>query len=171
MAEPTVTRYTNENVDLVSPKSFEDTARDLRAELGSASTQTLMDRLSASATWSEYEIECGELAGRSNLIEVAHLNWGRVLSLAGVPMKVRCFVIGNPMTARKLMEAGGPAVGLYLPTKMLVFEDAQGVVHVNYDRFAPVMERRGVPALDAVAAVIDGVLGRLAAAAVAVPAA
>ncbi|MEQ8833552.1 MAG: DUF302 domain-containing protein [Miltoncostaeaceae bacterium] len=167
MTEPTVTEYTNENVDLVSPKSFDQTVRDLRAELGSASTETLMERLSSSATWSEYEIECGEIAGPSNLIEVAHLNWGGVLSLAGVPMKARCFVIGNPMTARKLIEAGGPSVGLYLPTKMLVFEDADGAVHVNYDRFGPVMARRGLPALDAVAAVIDGVLARLAGAAVA----
>jgi len=49
-------------------------------------------------------------------------------------MKARCFVIGNPVTAQKLLAAGGPAVGLYLPSKILVFEDSDGKVHVAYDR-------------------------------------
>ena len=123
-----------------------------------------MDRLSSSATWDDYAAECADFAGRSNLIEVAFLNWGKVLTLAGIPMKAKCFVIGNPLTARKLLEAGGPEVALYLPTKILVFEDAAGAVHVSYDRFGPVMAPFGKPALDAVAGVIDGVLAKIAAA-------
>ncbi len=55
-------------------------------------------------------------------------------------MKAQLFVIGNPLTARKLLEAGGPEVGLYLPTKIYVYEDANGVAHVSYDKFGPVMD-------------------------------
>lgn len=90
-----------------------------------------------------------------------------MLTLAGVTMKAKCFVVGDPLTARKLLEAGGPEVGLYLPTKIFVFEDAEGGVHVAYDRFGPVMARYGREDLDAVAGVIDGVLAKLAAAAAA----
>ena len=53
-------------------------------------------------------------------------------------------------------------MGLYLPTKIFVFEDADGVVHVSYDKFAPVMAPFGKEALDKVAGVIDGVLAGLA---------
>ncbi len=164
-ATPTSSRFSNEHVDVRSPKGFDETVRDLTAELGNATTATLMDRLSSSGTWDQYAEECAAFAGRSNLIEVAFLNWGKVLTLAGVPMKAKCFVVGNPLTARKLLEAGGPEVGLYLPTKIFVFEDPDGVTHVAYDTFTPVMERFGHEALTKVAGVIDGVLANLAAAA------
>lgn len=166
MAEPSggpvTTPFANEHIDVLSSQSFDDTVRDLTAELGKAGTDKLMDRLSSSSTWDEYAAECADLAGRSNLIEVGFLDWGRVLTLAGTPMRAKCFIVGNPMTARKLIEAGGPEVALYLPTKILVYDDADGRVHVSYDRFGPVMAPFGNPALDAVAGVIDGVLASLA---------
>ena len=58
-------------------------------------------------------------------------------------------------------------MGLYLPTKIFVFEDGEGVVHVSYDTFAGVMAPYGNAGLDKVAGVIDGVLEQLASAAVA----
>src|SRR4051812_26274030 len=121
-AAPTTTTITTEHVDVISSKSFEETVKDLTAELGTASTEKLMDRLFAAGSWDDYAEECTDLAGRSNLIQVAFLNWGKVLSLSGTPMKAKCFVLGNPLTAQKLIGAGGPAVALYLPTKVLVYE-------------------------------------------------
>jgi hypothetical protein len=56
---------------------------------------------------------------------------------------------------------------LYLPTKLFVFEDADGVVHVSYDKFVPIMAPLGSPDLDKVAGAIDGVLEKLATAAIA----
>jgi len=165
MSDPTVTTITSEHVDVRSSKSFEKTVKDLTAELGAASTEKLMDRLSASDSWDEYAEECADFAGRSNLIEVAFLNWGKVLTLSGSAMRAKCFVVGNPLTAAKLLAAGGPEVGLYLPTKIFVFEDAEGGVHVSYDKLAGVMAPYGNAGLDKVAGVIDGVLGKLASAA------
>ena len=107
------TTVTTEHVDLISSKPFEKTIKDLTAELGKASTEKLMDRLSASDSWDAYAAECADFAGRSNLIEVGYLNWGKVLTLSGKAMKARCYIVGNPLTAQKLLAAGGPAVGLY----------------------------------------------------------
>ncbi len=143
MSNPALTTITTEHVDVRSTKSFEETVKDLTAELGKASTEKLMDRLSASDSWDEYAEECADFAGRSNLIEVAFLNWGRVLTLSGSAMKAKC----------------------YLPTKIFVFEDGEGVVHVSYDKFAGVMAPYGNANLDRVAGVIDGVLEKLASAA------
>jgi hypothetical protein len=67
----TTTTITTEYVDLISCKPFEKTVKDLTAELGKASTEKLMDRLSASDSWDAYAAECADFAGRSNLIEVA----------------------------------------------------------------------------------------------------
>lgn len=157
--------YRTTHVDIASAKPFARVVKDLQAELGKASTEKLMDRLASSATFDDFTAEMEALAGRSNLIEVAFLDWGRVLTLADVPMKAKLFVIGNPLTARKLLAAGGPEVGLYLPTRILVFEDAEGVTHVSYDRFSPIFADRGNEKLSTVAGVIDGVLAELAAAA------
>ena len=162
---PGTTSFSNDHVDVPSAKSFDHTVKDLTAELGKASTDKLMDRLSSSTNWDEYAEECAGFAGRSNLIEVGYLDWGKVLTLAGVDMKAKCFIVGNPLTARKLLEAGGPEVGLYLPTKIFVYEDSAGGVHVSYDKFAPIMAPYGKEDLDKVAGVIDGVLAELAAAA------
>lgn len=80
-------------------------------------------------------------------------------------MKAQLFVIGNPLTARKLLEAGGPEVGLYLPTRIYVYEDDNSVTHVSYNKFGPVMEQHQNEGLNKVANVIDGVLANLASAA------
>lgn len=161
-----VTTVSTEHVELLSSKGFEETVKDLTAELGKANTEQLMERLSASDNWDDYAEACADLAGRSGLIEVGALNWGKVLTLSGVPMKARCFIVGNPLTAQKLLAAAGPDVGLYLPAKVLVFESAGGAVHVAYDRLSPVMAARHLAGLDKVAAAIDEVLERLATAAV-----
>ena len=168
MSSPTTTQATTtaidgEHVDLCSSKSFDDTVRDLTAELGHASTDKLMDRLAAADGWDDYAAECAEFAGRSNLIQVGFLDWGKVLTLSGTGMRAKCFIVGNPLTAQKLLAAGGPEVALYLPTKIVVFEDAEGVVHVAYDTFAAVMARYDREGLNKVAGVIDGVLAALAA--------
>jgi len=162
---PATTSYAGQHVDVRSAKAFDDVVKDLQAELGSASTEKLMDRLASSATWDEYAEECAGFAGRSNLIEVGLLNWGRALTLAGIAMRAKCFIVGNPLTARKLLEAGGPEVGLHLPTKIYVFEDADGATHVAYDKFAPIMASYANHSLSKIADIIDDVLARLAAAA------
>lgn len=146
-----ITTVTTELVDLLSSKGFEETVKDLTAELGKASTKQLMERLSSSDTWRDYSETCADLAGGRSLIEVGALNWGKVLTLSRIPMKARCFIVGNPLAAQKLLAAGGPEVGLYLPAKVLVFEDVGGAVHVAYDRFSPLIAERGRPDLDQVA--------------------
>ena len=95
--------------------------------MGRANTETLGEKLSASKDFAEFTEEMEFLAGRSNFINVALLNWGKVMSRVPISMKAVLFVIGNPLTARKLLEAGGPEVGLYLPTKIYVYEDKDGV--------------------------------------------
>jgi len=156
--------FTNTHVVVTTGKRFESVVKDLLAELGHASTAELMTLLSASKSFEEYAAEIEPLAGRSNLIRVGFLDWGKLMSRVPLPMKAQCFVVGNPLTARKLLEAGGAEVGLYLPTKILVYEH-QGLTRISYDKFAPIMAQRGSEALSAVASAIDGVLSRLASAA------
>jgi len=135
----TVNDFTNKHVVLASAKPFTQAIKDIQAEMGRANTETLGEKLSASKDFAEFTEEMEFLAGRSNFINVALLNWGKVMAKVPIGMKAVLFVIGNPLTARKLLEAGGPEVGLYLPTKIYVYEDSQGVTQVTYDQLGPVM--------------------------------
>ena len=158
----TVTDFTNKHVVLASAKPFTQAIKDIQAEMGRANTETLGEKLSASKDFAEFTEEMEFLAGRSNFINVALLNWGKVMAKVPIGMKAVLFVIGNPLTARKLLEAGGPEVGLYLPTKIYVYEDSQGVTQVTYDQLGPVMAQYNNPWLNAVAAAIDKALANLA---------
>ena len=158
----TITDFTNKHVVLSSDKPFAQAVKDIQAEMGRASTETLGEKLSASKDFGEFAEEMEFLAGRSNFINVALLNWGKVMAKVPIGMKAVLFVIGNPLTARKLLEAGGPEVGLYLPTKIYVYEDKEGKPQVAYDQMGPVMAPYNNPQLDAVAAAIDKALANLA---------
>ena len=153
-----ITKY----VVVTSAKPFAQAIKDIQAEMGRANTETLGEKLSASKDFAEFTEEMEFLAGRSNFINVALLNWGKVMAKVPIGMKAVLFVIGNPLTARKLLEAGGPEVGLYLPTKIYVYEDKEGHTQVTYDQIAPVMAPYGNPQFDAVAAAIDKALANLA---------
>ncbi len=157
-----IINFTNAHVVLASAKPFAQAIKDIQAEMGRASTEVLGEKLSASKDFAEFTEEMEFLAGRSNFINVALLNWGKVMAKVPIGMKGVLFVIGNPLTARKLLEAGGPEMGLYLPTKIYVYEDAQGVTQVTYDQISPVMAQYDNPQLATVAAAIDKALANLA---------
>ena len=157
-----VTDIITKHVVVTSAKPFAQAIKDIQAEMGRANTETLGEKLSASKDFAEFTEEMEFLAGRSNFINVALLNWGKVMAKVPIGMKAVLFVIGNPLTARKLLEAGGPEVGLYLPTKIYVYEDKEGHTQVTYDQIAPVMAPYGNSQLDAVAAAIDKALANLA---------
>jgi uncharacterized protein (DUF302 family) len=159
---PVLTNFSNTHVVLSSAKSFEKAVKDLQAELGKSSTEMLMTKLSASKTFEEFSAEIEPLAGRSNLIEVGFLDWGKVMSRVPIAMKAQLFIVGNPLTAKKLLEAGGPEVGLYLPTKIFIYVDNQGITKVAYDKIAPVMEQYQNERLNTVAQAIDEALAKLA---------
>ena len=157
-----VTDIITKHVVVTSAKPFAQVIKDIQAEMGRTNTETLGEKLSASKDFAEFTEEMEFLAGRSNFINVALLNWGKVMAKVPIGMKAVLFVIGNPLTARKLLEAGGPEVGLYLPTKIYVYEDKEGHTQVAYDQSAPVMAPYGNSQLDAVAAAIDKALANLA---------
>ncbi len=160
----TVRTVWTDHVDWRSDKGFEEAVRDLAAELGKAGAQALMDRLARDADWDELAAQCATLGGRGGLVEFGRVDWGRLAAPSGAPLRARCFIIGDPLGAQKLLAAGGAALGLYLPGRILVFEAPDGEVHVAYDRL-PLMAPPGQDRLSAVAAAIDALMDRLAQAA------
>jgi uncharacterized protein (DUF302 family) len=75
----------------------------------------------------------------------ARIDFSGDAARAGLTMRPQQLLIfGNPKAGTPLMMAV-PAVGLDLPLKALVWEDASGAVTVAYNDPAYVLRRHGVP--------------------------
>ncbi|MHA7871959.1 MAG: DUF302 domain-containing protein [Hyphococcus sp.] len=71
-------------------------------------------------------------------------------------------IFGNPRGGTPLMQAE-QRMGLQLPLKLLVFEDADGEVHLVYPDMAHTFHEYGIAALSGPLSKIDGTLAAIAA--------
>jgi uncharacterized protein (DUF302 family) len=89
----------------------------------------------------------------------AHLDFAADAARAGLTMRPeQLLIFGNPKAGTPLMQAE-PAVGLDLPLKALIWEDASGHVTIAYNDPQYVLRRYGLPAT--FSANISGVIGLL----------
>jgi uncharacterized protein (DUF302 family) len=76
----------------------------------------------------------------------AQIDFTADASKAGLTMRPELLLIfGNPQSGTPLMQSQ-PAVGLDLPLKALVWEDADGHVTIAYNEPQYVLQRHGLPA-------------------------
>lgn len=159
-ARPTK-NFAYKQVTVASTKPYAQVIQDIEAQLGKGSTQGLADKVQTSKDWDEFKEKVEPEVGSSGFINVAEVNWGEVMSLVPFSLKAKIYVIGNPLTARKVLELL-PEVGQQLPTKMYVYEDKQGVTQVAYDELSPVFAQYGNEDLNKLGAEIDDELKKLA---------
>lgn len=153
--------FTYKQITIASTKPYAQVIQDLEAQLGKGSTQGLADKVETSKDWDEFKEKVEPEVGSSGFINVAEVNWGEVMSLVPLSLKAKIYIIGNPLTARKVLEHL-PEVGQYLPTKIYVYEDKQGVTQVAYDAISPVFSQYGNEDVNKVGAEIDKELKKLA---------
>jgi uncharacterized protein (DUF302 family) len=76
----------------------------------------------------------------------AHLDFTADAARAGLTMRAeQLLIFGNPKAGTPLMQAE-PTVGLDLPLKALIWEDASGHVSIAYNDPQYVLRRHGLPA-------------------------
>ena len=76
-------------------------------------------------------------------------------------LPTRLLIFGNPNLGTPLMQSG-QSIGIDLPQKMLVFEDADGQVSVAYNDPAYLAERHGITDQQTTIDTVTGALGNLA---------
>lgn len=87
-----------------------------------------------------------ELIAKKGLKLFARIDFSADAAAAGLALKPEQLVIfGNPKSGTALLQAS-PSVGLDLPIKALVFEDAQGATWLAYNDPGYVVARHGIPA-------------------------
>lgn len=81
---------------------------------------------------SNFENYIKQVAGGTGLMIFQIQDHGALLGITGKPRKVRQYVIGNPITAVEMTQHDVRA-SLYAPLRLLVFEDEEHDVLVEYD--------------------------------------
>lgn len=73
------------------------------------------------------------LVAKNGMMVMAEVDQGQMLSMAGLSLKARVFLVGNPTIGKQLFELNH-GVGLYIPLRLFVYADEQGKTHVAYDK-------------------------------------
>ena len=113
--------YTVTRVVFSSEKSFEEVTTKIESIIGDGKYSIFEELVDAQAPFEEVKSVLESMVGESGFMKFATFNMGGLLSLMGRPKKVRLYLIGNPLIANQMIEHD-PAVGLYVPPRVLVYD-------------------------------------------------
>jgi uncharacterized protein (DUF302 family) len=98
--------------------------------------------------------------GASGFMIFASYDHGALLNIKGAPRKAKQYVVGNPLIAARMTEHD-IRTALYAPLRVLVYEDADTRLQVEYDLPSTLFGQFHDPKVDAVARELDAKLERL----------
>jgi uncharacterized protein (DUF302 family) len=151
----TITKIPTERFSVVSAKSFADVVTSIEAAVGHPNLGQLREAIAAAKTYSEMEELVAKVTGPTGLMEFMRFDMGIVIGKEKPdpqPKSIR-FLIGNPVTMRKMAEHVADAAS-YAPITVLVDERQDGV-HLSYDRISTSLAPYANPAASAVATELD----------------
>ena len=100
-----------------------------------------------------------QLLKEHDVMIFARIDFSGDAARAGLELRPQQMLIfGNPKAGTPLLQ-GAPTVGLDLPLKALVWEDAQGATWIGYNTPDYIVQRHGLPA--SMRANLSGALGLL----------
>jgi uncharacterized protein (DUF302 family) len=125
--------FTVTHVKVSSEKSFEEVTNAIESAVGKANNLIFQKLIDSNASFAEVENAVKSMVGKNELMIFTYLESGRVLSLCGKSKKARLYIIGNPLIANQMFEED-PAVGLYVPLRLFVYDEYDGKTYIAYDK-------------------------------------
>jgi len=99
--------------------------------------------------------------GQGGMMVMAEVDQGNMLSMTGLKLKAKLFLVGNPTVGKKLFEKDA-GVGLYVPFRVFVTEGKNGKVSISYDKPSSLLEQFDDADIRQAAAMLDQKLEGLA---------
>jgi len=96
----------------------------------------------------------GKLVAKNDMMVMAEVDQGKMLSMTGLKLKAKLFLIGNPTVGKKLF-GQNEAVGLYIPLRVFVYNDAKGKTFVAYDKPSSILSQFDSAEIGMVAKMLD----------------
>lgn len=88
------------------------------------------------------------------MMVMATVNQGKMLSMTGLRLNATLFLVGNP-TVGKMIFGQDPAVGLYVPFRVYVYQATNGTTYVTYDQPSTLLKPFGNSRIDKTAGMLD----------------
>lgn len=134
---------TIEHVVVTSNKPYGQVTELLEKMMGGTigDMNELIEQLDVKKTaWPQASQMIEERLGKSGFRIFSKIDHGLLLSLAGKPKKAVQYTVGNPVLAVQMTQHI-PAVALYAPFKLAVYEEDTATTAITYDRLSSILSQ------------------------------
>ncbi|BAZ70623.1 hypothetical protein NIES4106_54180 (plasmid) [Fischerella sp. NIES-4106] len=132
--------YTVTRVIVSSEKPFQEVIDAIESIVGDGKYSVFEELVAAKAPFEQVESVVESMLGQSGFMKLATFNTGGLLSLMGKAKNVKLYLLGNPLIANQMIEQN-PVVGLYVPPRLLVYDDYEGKTHITYDKLSSILSQ------------------------------
>ena len=115
----------------------------------------------SSKSFDEVKKALKSMVAKNDMMVMAEVDQGNLLSMTGYKVKAHLFLIGNPTVGKKLFEQDH-AVSLYVPLRVSVYVDANDKTIVEYDKPSALLSQFEGEKVGMVAQMLDQKIGALA---------
>jgi hypothetical protein len=153
-----------QHISVESRRDFPATIAEFEKQLGTFDPAAVAALAAPNPPVEEIRARLKALEGTSGFMRFGLVqSLGDLQPLVGQPNShARQYVIGNPLIAVQMTQYH-PGVGLYVPVRVLIYEDPHGKTHLEYDRPSSLLEQFHDPRISKVAEMLDQKLAALVA--------
>jgi len=117
-------------------------------------------QVQAAGSVSDVVARLKKMVAQNGMMVMGNLNQGKVLSMTGLNVQSETLFVGNPQVGKQLFSAD-PGVGLVVPVRVNVYQDARGQTTVSYLPPSTLLKDYGSPEIDKVAHMLDTKLQKM----------
>ena len=147
------TCFTVDHVGLATDKPFEEVVRAFERQLGRFEPDVYKS-LATNGDTEGVRAKIEAMAGSSGFMLFGTQDHGALLRLAGQRRKAIQYVVGNPLIALQMTQHAIRA-SLYAPLRVLLYENEEGKICLEYDRPSSLFGQFGNAEINSVAAMLD----------------
>ncbi len=152
--------FYGKRAEVTSTKSFPETIAAFERRVPTADFSAFARLVEANASTQEIEDVVRGMVGDLGFLIFAKLDQGPLVSLLGEKKKMTVYLIGNPVLANRMYEKS-PAVGVYAPLRVLIYEGIDGKTRVTYDLPSTLLGQFKDDEVEFVARMLDEKMSRL----------
>ena len=117
-------------------------------------------QVTAKGTVTQVVDQLRKMVASKGMMVMGELHQGKVIGMTGLQVESETIFVGNPQVGKQLF-AADPGVGLVVPIRVNVFQDAQGGSVVSYVPPSTILGDLHNPKVTMVAQMLDGKLHSL----------
>lgn len=117
--------------------------------------------VSSNKSFDEVTDAIKSVVAKNGMMVMAEVDQGKMLSMTGLTLKAKLFLIGNPVVGKQLFEQDH-AVGLYVPLRIFVYSIDSRKTFISYDKPSSLLSQFQNPKISMAAGMLDQKLAGLA---------